>query len=143
MSILQLTLFAVDGVSHRDPAFAKARLSACANVVVMSNYEVNTMHDDDDVDGAWEKNLWEDAEGDGGAFLTLERKIERLEGELDKSYKPFSNFEFHTQPILSELPQDFTLSNIRDAALHEKSPCFQRKMTNFVAVVLEGDLFRC
>lgn len=53
------------------------------------------MHDDD-VDGAWEKNLWEDAEGDGGAFLTSERKIERLEGELDKSYKPFSNFEFHT-----------------------------------------------
>lgn len=67
MSILQpsiiMTLFAVDGVSHRDPAFAKARLSACANVVVMSNYEVNTMHDDDDVDGAWEKNLWEDAGG--------------------------------------------------------------------------------
>lgn len=50
------------------------------------------------MDRAWEKNLWKDAEGDGGAFLTLERKIERLEGELDKSYKPFSNFEFHTQP---------------------------------------------
>jgi hypothetical protein len=62
MSILQpsiiMTQFAVDGVSPRDPAFAKARLSACANVVVMSNYEVNTMHDDDDdVDGAREKNL--------------------------------------------------------------------------------------
>jgi hypothetical protein len=54
--------------------------------------------------------------------FSLWKEIERLEGELDKSYKPFSNFEFHTQPILSELPQDFTLSNIRDAALHEKSP---------------------